>query len=234
MKLTTKDGDYIINVKNVSKKVIQPNGEPLEILKSITLSVQHHDWIAIQGPSGSGKSTLLSIIGGLLKPTQGFVEVLGINLAKKPFDSLNDFRLKNIGFIFQNFHLEPYLTVYDNILLPAYFLRKVDKYREIAWNLLEKLNITKLADKNPTEISMGEQQRVAIARGLLLSPPIILADEPTGSLDLETTTDVLNLFNEIYQDTETTIVMVTHSEMVAKKANKRYFLVNGRIIAENK
>ena len=203
--------------------------EVTNALQDVDFKVDKGEFIAIMGESGSGKTTLLNILATLDKPSGGSVILDGRDITKIKEKNLASFRLKNLGFVFQDFNLLDTLNVRDNIFLPLVLDRK--SYQEMESrlvNVAQKLRIVELLNKRPFELSGGQQQRVSIARALITQPQIILADEPTAALDYRNSEDLLNLFEEINLDGQT-ILMVTHSANAASHANRVLFIKDGRI-----
>lgn len=203
--------------------------EVTHALQDVDFKVDKGEFIAIMGESGSGKTTLLNILATLDKPSGGSVILDGKDITKIKEKDLASFRLKNLGFVFQDFNLLDTLNVRDNIFLPLVLDRK--SYQEMESrlvNVAQKLRIVELLNKRPFELSGGQQQRVSIARALITQPQIILADEPTAALDYRNSEDLLNLFEEINLDGQT-ILMVTHSANAASHANRVLFIKDGRI-----
>ena len=203
--------------------------EVTHALQDVDFKVDKGEFIAIMGESGSGKTTLLNILATLDKPSGGSVILDGRDITKIKEKDLASFRLKNLGFVFQDFNLLDTLNVRDNIFLPLVLDRK--NYQEMESRLpqiAQKLRIDSLLEKRPFELSGGQQQRVSIARALITQPQIILADEPTAALDYRNSEDLLNLFEEINLDGQT-ILMVTHSANAASHANRVLFIKDGRI-----
>jgi putative ABC transport system ATP-binding protein len=198
-------------------------------LDSVSLTVPAGEWLAVMGPSGSGKSTLVNLIGCLDLPTSGDICVDGQSLAALSAAELTRFRAEKIGFVFQQFHLIPYLTALENVMLAQYFHSMPDKKE--AMEALARIGLADRAHHLPAQLSGGEQQRVCVARALINDPKIILADEPTGNLDAENEEIVLHLLSELHAQGRT-IVMVTHDSVVARMADRRLDLHHGRIVAE--
>lgn len=220
----------VLEVKNLSK--IFPNMTDY-VLQNINLKIEKGDFVSILGASGSGKSTLLTILGGMDMPTQGEVFLSGTDITKLKEKELAKLRRTKIGFVFQFFNLAPYLTVEENIILPMVLERKTQKeYGEKLKYYLDYLKLTSLAKKLPSKLSGGEQQRVAIARGLIYQPEIIFLDEPTGNLDSKTAIEIMELLQEINKEFNTTIVQVTHSEVNATYGNKIIRIQDGNILEE--
>lgn len=203
--------------------------EVTRALQDVDFKVDEKEFIAIMGESGSGKTTLLNILATLEKPTNGSVFLNGQEITKIKESKLADFRLKNLGFVFQDFNLLDTLSVKDNIFLPL-VLGRVN-YQEMEKRiavLAPKLHIEELLEKRPFELSGGQKQRVAIARSLITNPQLLLADEPTAALDYKNSEDILNLFEEINNDGQT-LLMVTHSANAASHAKRVLFIKDGRI-----
>ncbi len=222
----------MIKLKNVSKLYpakAEENGGVIRALDSISLSVAPGEWLAMMGPSGSGKSTLINLIGCLDRPTSGEIDLEDENVANMSGSELNRVRAEKIGFVFQQFHLIPYLTALENVMLAQYFHSMTDE-RE-ALEALERVGLKERAHHVPAQLSGGEQQRVCIARALINDPKIVLADEPTGNLDAQNEEIVLRLLRELHQQGRT-IVMVTHDPVVARLADRRIELHHGRIAAQ--
>ena len=208
----------LLEVKNLSKTY--GNGEAaVHALKNVSFRVPKGEYVAVVGESGSGKSTLLNLIGGLDTPTSGKVWIDGRDIFSMKERSLTVFRRRSIGFIFQSFHLIPELTVEQNIIFPLLLdYRKPDKkYLE---ELLSVLNLKERRRHLPGQLSGGQQQRVAIGRALITRPALILADEPTGNLDTQNTSEVVSLLKEASRRYEQTILMITHSRSIAQTADR--------------
>jgi len=193
----------------------------------VSFSVDAGEWIAIMGPSGSGKTTLINILGGLDTPTSGRAIVDGTDLARLDEAGLTRFRAEKVGFIFQQFHLVPYLTALENVMLAQYFHSTTDEGQ--ARRELERVGLGDRVDHLPGQLSGGEQQRVAVARALINQPKLILADEPTGNLDEANEQTVLRLLQELHAEGHT-ILMVTHAPEIGALANRRIDLHHGRLV----
>ena len=220
-----------IELKQVSKLYparAEDDGGMIRALDEVTLSVKRGEWLAVMGPSGSGKSTLVNLIGCLDQPSSGQIWLEGENVATKSASELTRFRAEKIGFIFQQFHLIPYLTALENVMLAQYFHSMTDQQE--AWEALERVGLGDRAHHLPAHLSGGEQQRVCIARALINDPKIILADEPTGNLDAQNEEIVLHLLRELHTQGRT-IIMVTHDPVMARLAERRIDLHHGRIAA---
>jgi putative ABC transport system ATP-binding protein len=222
----------MIELKQVSRLYpakAEANSGVIRALDNFSLTVDAGEWIAIMGPSGSGKSTLVNLIGCLDRPSTGEIWLDGENVAKLSAKQLNRIRAEKIGFVFQQFHLIPYLTALENVLLAQYVHSMTD--RQEALEALERVGLKGRAEHLPSQLSGGEQQRVSIARALINDPKIVLADEPTGNLDAVNEEIVLRLLRELHQQGRT-IVMVTHDPVVARLADRRIELHHGKIAAQ--
>ncbi len=197
-------------------------------LRGVDLEVPKGQWLCIMGPSGSGKSTLLNILGGLDRPTSGSVFINGTDLNALNEDQLARFRRENIGFVFQQSHLVPYLDATENVMLAQFFHSIVD--RQEAEEALKKVGLGHRLHHRPSQLSGGEQQRVCIARALINSPQLLLADEPTGNLDRENTRMVLELLKKLHEEEHFTIVLVTHDPYVAEWAERIVHMEDGRVV----
>jgi len=216
-----------IEIKNVTR--VYPANAAVHALDDVSLSVADGEWLAVMGPSGSGKSTLVNLIGCLDQTTSGEVWINGTNVSRMSPTELNRFRAEQIGFIFQQFHLIPYLTAVENVMLAQYFHSMTDQSEALA--ALERIGLKHRADHLPSQLSGGEQQRVCIARALINDPRIILADEPTGNLDAVNEEIVLRQLRQLHEQGRT-IIMVTHDPVVARLADRRLELHHGKIIAQ--
>lgn len=212
-------------------KTYPTRSAPLTILREIDLTVQCGESVAIIGPSGSGKSTLLSILGTLEPPTGGELKIMDINPFALPPDKIADFRNRSIGFVFQDHHLLPQLSVLENVLLPSLAGLVAADSRPRANALIERVGLSARLEHRPGELSGGERQRAALARALLNRPAIVLADEPTGNLDRKTAESVADLLLQLPKNEETALVIVTHSERLAARADRRFALVDCAIAA---
>lgn len=224
-----------IEAQNINKSFSLDNKKYNQILFDIDLTVNLNEFVALMGPSGAGKSTLLYILGTLELADSGIVKYYDENNEINPFglnqNAIAKFRNENIGFIFQFHHLLPEFTSLENVMMPALILGEKNNIAiEKAQLLLKQVGVEHRQDHKPSELSGGEQQRVAIARALINNPKILFADEPTGNLDSENTTNVLNLLREIKSERNITMVVATHSEVIARNADRIVKMVDGKII----
>lgn len=210
-------------------KTYRRGGQSQDALKDISLVIEEGEAVAIMGPSGSGKSTMLQLIGGLDKPSVGQVEVFDKDVNKLSDAKRAKHRLATVGFIFQQFYLQPFLSAGDNVALPMRLSgMSASKARQKAYELLDKVGLSEKKSSRPSELSGGEMQRVAIARALANNPRILLADEPTGNLDRSNADEVIKIFQTLSKD-GTTVVVVTHDEKVASAFRRVVRLENGKI-----
>ena len=230
-----KNQKPLIEMKNIIKKYYIGKPNELEILKKINLNIYEGEFVAIVGESGSGKSTLMNIIGALDKPTEGSYILDGIDVQKASEKEMNTIRNKKIGFVFQNFNLIGRNSALKNVELPMLYAGINSKKRtEKAMNLLDKVGMADRYKHKPNELSGGQKQRVAIARSLANDPAIILADEPTGALDSETSRIVMDIFHELNQNQKKTIILITHSKELAEECPRIITIKDGEIIEERK
>lgn len=208
-----------IQIQNLTKSYKSGNKE-ITVLNGLNLSIQKSEKIAIIGRSGSGKSTLLSLLSGLDQPSMGSILYGEQDITKLNSDQMTDFRLQNIGIVFQQFHLISHLTALENCLLPLEMKQTLNA-EKIAADMLDKVGLSDRMHHFPSQLSGGECQRVAIARALAGKPEICLADEPTGSLDVHTGESVLNLFLDLVRQNGSTLIMVTHSSEVASLCDRQ-------------
>ena len=228
--------EAIINVKNIKRTYGKGSGK-VEALKSCSFSINKGEFVAIIGKSGSGKSTLLRILGTMDRPdlekntaSEPTVEIEGLNVLKLNDTKLSAFRRTRLGFIFQDYNLFPEFTAYENIIMPLHIDgRNADKKR--CEELMADLGISECSNKFPQEMSGGEQQRTAIARALITEPALILADEPTGNLDVENALEVAALLKKAAQSYNQTIVMVTHDRQMAEYADRVITIEDGKVKA---
>jgi len=212
------------------RKGYRLEGEPVHALRGVNLSIDRGEYLAIAGPSGCGKSTLLHILGGIDTPSAGAVELDGVDLSELTDRELTRLRLTRVGFIFQRFHLLPVLTAGENVELPmAEAGLAAPARRARARELLEYVGLAHREHHRATQLSGGEMQRVAIARALANQPPLVLADEPTGELDVVTGRQILDLFQKLHTD-GTTLVVVTHDDRLAAEAGRVAHMLDGQIV----
>lgn len=222
-------GTALIQLKDL-RKAYQIGKLTYEVLKGINLEVERGDFLAIMGPSGGGKSTLLNILGLLDKPTSGSYIFEDRDVTTLNAEELSRFRNQKIGFIFQAFHLVPWASALENVLLPALYRGNLtEEDLKKAKGLLERLGLKDKMNLKPAELSGGQQQRVAIARALINQPSLLLADEPTGNLDSESSKEVMDILEELNRE-GLTIIMVTHEMDIADRAKKRKILRDGIFI----
>ncbi len=224
------NNENIIEIKNLIK-IYDQGG--VVALDGINLEIKRGEFVSIMGPSGSGKSTLLNMIGALDQADEGFIHVAGQDLMDKK-DDFSSFRSKEIGFIFQLHNLIPNLTASENVQIPMLQTNTSDDAMvKRAAELLRSVNLGNRIDQVPTKLSGGERQRIAIARALVNKPSIILADEPTGALDSKMGDIILELLREIHEKENVTLILVTHEEYVAKRADRIISMMDGKIASEN-
>jgi len=223
----------VISARALKKSFADGTGGELPVLNGVDLEVKRAEFVAILGPSGSGKSTLLHVLGGLDIHYQGEVQVAGVKLAALDDKGLARFRNREIGFVFQSFHLIPNLTAIENVLLPAYFdPRSINgEHRHRAEEVLSRVGMIGKKDRVPAQLSGGERQRVAIARALFARPKVLFCDEPTGNLDSVTGREVIDLFRALHQE-GLTVLVVTHEERMSAAAQRILRLRDGRLADE--
>ena len=227
MKETVIDAHNLIKVYD--KKTV-----PVYALNGVHLHINRGEFTAIKGPSGSGKTTLLNMIGGLDIPSEGFVEVNGVNITELTGNALIDFRLHNIGFVFQSYNLIPVLTAKENIEFIMLLQKRSSKEREVrVKELLYEVGLSDKADKRPSELSGGQQQRVAVARALAPKPQFILADEPTANLDSVSAGNLLDLMAKLNREENMTFVFSTHDQRVIDRARRVITLEDGKIVSDS-
>ena len=197
-------------------------------LDGVSFAIEEGEWIAIMGPSGSGKTTLINILGGLDTPTSGRAIVDGVDVGRLDEGGLTRFRAEKIGFVFQQFHLVPYLTAVENVMLAQYFHSTTDEKE--AKEALERVGLGNRLEHLPSQMSGGEQQRVAVARALINHPKVILADEPTGNLDEANENIVIDLLRELHAEHHT-ILMVTHASSIGSLADRRIDFSHGHVVS---
>ncbi len=217
-----------IEAQQIAKQYGKGDGA-VTALKEVSFTIDAGEFVAVMGESGSGKSTLLSIVGTLNSPTAGRLMVDDVDIYALGKNARADFRRESIGFVFQNFNLIPYLTLAENVMLPLATVRgKRAKKRTMAMGALERVGLSQKTDRLPSQISGGEQERVAIARAIVGRPPIILADEPTGNLDSKTGKEIMGIINTLNSE-GMTIIMVTHNSDYAAYAHRVLRVADGRL-----
>lgn len=220
----------MIQIKNVTK-VVRSGADDLTILDDVSLEIPDGQFVAITGASGSGKSTLLGLIAGLDAPTTGAILIDGDDITKMSEDNLATLRSEKLGFIFQSFHLIPSLTAFENVLIPMEIRGQKDS-KDRAASLLAEVGLTNRGHHYPTELSGGEQQRIAIARAFANSPKILLADEPTGNLDSRNGAHIFELMSNLHGQNNLSLVLVTHDQNLAERAQRRVILKDGKVISD--
>ncbi len=218
----------MIDIEDI-KKYYKVGTVVVKALEGVSLQIRENEYVAIMGPSGSGKSTLMNILGCLDTPTSGRYVLNATDVSKLEDDRLAEIRNKEIGFVFQTFNLLPRYSALENVMLPLIYagIGKPDRLK-LGQEALAKVSLTDRMEHKPNELSGGQRQRVAVARALVNDPSIILADEPTGNLDSKTSVDIMNLFEDIY-DQGNTIIVVTHEEDIALHARRIIRLRDGKI-----
>jgi putative ABC transport system ATP-binding protein len=218
----------IITIEHIAK-IYQVGFEEVHALRDVSLTIDKNEYVAIMGPSGSGKSTLMNILGCLDTPTKGLYTFTGNNVSEMDDNDLAAIRNREIGFVFQTFNLLPRSDALHNVELPLIYAGiSKDERRERAREALTKVGLEDRMDHKPNELSGGQRQRVAVARALVTNPSIILADEPTGNLDTKTGEDIMALFEDLYNQGNT-IILVTHEEYIAEHANRIIRLRDGLV-----
>lgn len=225
-------GNTIIRLEGITKRY-QMGEVVVNALAGIDLTVDEGEYCSIMGASGSGKSTMMNIIGCLDRPTEGEYFLDGVNVAETPDDQLAHIRNQKLGFVFQQFHLLPQLTAVENVMLPmVYGGVPAAERQERAEAALRQVGLGDRLKNKPTQLSGGQQQRVAIARAIVNRPVVLLADEPTGALDSETTREILNIFTEL-NNSGITVVMVTHEPEVARLTKRVIWFKDGKVLEPN-
>ncbi len=222
----------MIELLNVTKTV-RSGAEDLTILDNVSLMIPDGEFVAITGASGSGKSTMLGLIAGLDAPSSGGILIDGQDVTKMSEDDLATLRSEKIGFVFQSFHLIPSLTAFENVLIPMEIIGLKDA-RPRAAQLLAEVDLVNRGHHYPTELSGGEQQRIAIARAFANQPKILLADEPTGNLDSKNGAHIFELMTDLHRQNHVTLVLVTHDQHLAEMAQRQVVLKDGRILRDEK
>jgi putative ABC transport system ATP-binding protein len=222
----------MFELQEVCKSYVR-RGHSITALRASSLTIPRGDYAAIVGPSGSGKSTLLSVLGGMLTPDGGKVLLDSVSIYDLPVAKRTSFRRERIGFVFQTFNLVPYLTALENVQIPLFLAGLPDDEQQVrAEALLERVGLGERLHHKPSELSTGQQQRVALARTLANDPPVILADEPTGNLDPDSRRVVLDFFDQLHAEGQT-ILVVTHDTFVADRAKRTFHLADGAITEQS-
>ena len=229
----TRNGEAILSVRGIQKRIDSGTHE-VEILRGIDFEAPRGQFLAIRGPSGSGKSTLLGLLAGLDAPTSGSIQIDGEEITDLNEDALALLRARKIGFVFQSYQLVPTLTAEENVLLPLELAGDGDAGLGRARELLDRVGLVDRHDHYPVQLSGGEQQRVALARAFISRPPLILADEPTGNLDSANGGRILEMLEDLNRREGATLVLVTHDDDLAKRADRVITLRDGRIVADEK
>lgn len=225
--------ELIIDIQDI-KRNFKMGSETVKVLKGVDLQIEKGDYVALMGPSGSGKSTLMNILGCLDTPTSGYYSLNGKDVSRLDDDQLAEIRNKDIGFVFQTFNLMPRTTALDNVALPMIYAGKSKEERnQRAAAVLNMVGLGDRMDHHPNQLSGGQRQRVAVARALVNSPSIILADEPTGNLDTKTSVEIMALFDEIHSKGNT-VILVTHEEDIAEHAHRIIRLRDGVIESDQR
>jgi putative ABC transport system ATP-binding protein len=223
-----------IRIESVSMIYSGGNGMRAAALRGVTLDVDPGEYVVVTGESGAGKSTLLTVLGGLIVPTEGRVVIRDVDLAGLSADGLADFRRETVGFVFQAYHLLPYLTARENVMVPMAPLRAGAREKgERADALLASVGLAGKEGRLPSQLSGGESQRVAIARALVHDPPLLLADEPTGNLDSATGEQIMDLFTELNRKGKT-VLLVTHNRANLGRATRVVRLHDGRVAGDDR
>jgi len=224
----------MIAVRNLVK-TIRHEAHTVEIVRDISFEIPDRQFAAIMGPSGSGKSTLLGLLAGLDSPTSGSIEIDGVDITRLAEDEMALLRGRKLGFVFQAYHLVPTLTAIENVMLPMEMLGdERDGASSRAKYLLGNVGLQDRSAHYPTQLSGGEQQRVALARAFMMKPSILFADEPTGNLDSSNGKHVLELLWKLNKEEGTTLILVTHDDSLAARADRRLILNDGRIVRDER
>jgi putative ABC transport system ATP-binding protein len=224
--------DSVIEIEGATK-IYELGAERVHALRGVDLHIERGEMVAIIGPSGSGKSTLMNLIGCLDTPTAGSYRLDGVDVQKLDDSALADLRNRKIGFVFQSFNLLPRQVALENVGLPLrYGGYSTRERREASRRALERVDLGDRMDHRPEQLSGGQKQRVAIARALVTNPAIVLADEPTGSLDQKTGRDIIDLFRRLNEEEQVTVVIVTHDPQIAAAAKRTITIVDGKVVKD--
>lgn len=222
--------DTVVKIENVVKTYKMGENE-VRALRGVSFEIKQGEFLAIMGPSGSGKSTCMNMIGCLDRPTSGIVEINGKQTAKMSEKELSVLRNQTIGFVFQQYHLIPAMTVLENVMLPLKYQHiEKNQRKELAIKALDSVGLSERMNHRPHELSGGQKQRVAIARAMVTSPKILLADEPTGALDSVTGKQVMELFRTINKEKGTTIIIVTHDPGIGQSMERCIRILDGQLV----
>ncbi len=229
------EDEIILKTENLHKIYAEGTSMEVHALQGIDIEIKKGEMVAIMGPSGCGKTTLLNLLGGIDQPTKGHIYLNGQDVNELLDTEMTEFRLHNIGYIFQLFNLFEFLSALENTVLPL-LLTDTTRFEaeEEAKMLLRQMGLGDKIHHLPNELSGGEQQRVAVSRALLMNPSIILGDEPTGDLDQETSSDIMNLFVSINENYKQTFLVVTHSEHIAQFCHRTIRIIDGKIVESGK
>lgn len=224
--------EIVVKLDNVVKTYFMGENE-VHALRGISFEISQGEFVSIMGPSGSGKSTCMNMIGCLDRPTSGIVEINGKQTAKMTEKELAILRNQTVGFIFQQYHLIPAMTILENVMLPLKY-QKVPKEERVqrAKKALDEVGLAERLNHRPNELSGGQKQRVAVARAMITKPKILLADEPTGALDTQTGKQVMELFRTINKEQNTTVIIVTHDPRIGADTERCIKILDGQIIEE--
>ena len=222
----------VIEVKNLEK--VYEGAVPVRAVNGISLTITQGEFTALKGPSGCGKTTLLNMLGGLDQPTAGSIAIGGVDITTLRENELIDFRLRNIGFVFQAYNLIPVLSAQENVSFIMLLQNRPKEEREArAQQLLEAVGLKGKEDKRPGQLSGGQQQRVAVARALASKPQFVLADEPTANLDSQSTANLLDIMEQLNKEEGMTFVFVTHDDRVLKKARRIISIEDGKVLSDD-
>jgi lipoprotein-releasing system ATP-binding protein len=222
----------ILKAQNINKSYHNGQKE-LKVLKGLNLEIEHHEIVTVMGPSGSGKSTLLNILGTLDTPDSGELFIHDLPISDIKGDNLSKLRNHHLGFVFQFHHLLPEFTAYENVMIPAILAKKEKKLEPRALELFNYFGLYDRRDHYPSQLSGGERSRVAVMRALINQPDLVLADEPTGNLDVENAERMIDLFQNICKDYNQAMIITTHNVRVAQIGKTRWELMNGTLIPLN-
>ena len=222
----------VIEVKNLEK--VYEGAVPVRAVNGISLTITQGEFTALKGPSGCGKTTLLNMLGGLDQPTAGSIAIGGVDITTLSENALIDFRLRNIGFVFQAYNLIPVLSAQENVSFIMLLQDRPKEEREArAQQLLEAVGLKGKEDKRPGQLSGGQQQRVAVARALASKPQFVLADEPTANLDSQSTANLLDIMERLNKEEGMTFVFATHDDRVIKKARRIISIEDGKVLSDH-